>query len=76
MSALFSAYKAVGHVCDSVPFVVNRLGEETFLTVSIEKCFQVFRIDKLAVCLVSNSIDGKILAIEVCNCINRYQLLL
>jgi hypothetical protein len=65
MSALFSAYKAVGHVCDSIPFVLNRLGEETFLTVSIGKCFQVFRIDKLAVCLVSNSMDENISAIEV-----------
>jgi U3 small nucleolar RNA-associated protein 21 len=40
-TALFSPYKAVGHVTDGNPFCINRLGEETFMTVSIGSAFQV-----------------------------------
>lgn len=40
-TALYYPYKAVGYVTDGSPFYVNRLGDETFLTVSIGKSFQV-----------------------------------
>lgn len=40
-TALYYPYKAVGYVTDGNPFYVNRLGDETFLTVSIGKSFQV-----------------------------------
>jgi hypothetical protein len=44
-TALFSPYKAVGHVTDGNPFCINRLGEETFLSTSIGKAFQVLLSD-------------------------------
>lgn len=52
-SALYIPYKAIGYVTDANPFVVTRLGDETFITTSIGKSFQVYRFDKLVVCLVS-----------------------
>ena len=56
--SLYSPYKAVGVVTDGNPFVVNHLGEETFLTTSIGSCFQVYRFDKLTVCLVGKDTPG------------------
>ena len=38
---LYVPYKAVAHVTDGTPFVVNRLGNDIFLTVSIGSSFQV-----------------------------------
>ena len=40
-TALYYPFKAVGYVTDGNPFFLNRLGDETFLTVSIGKSFQV-----------------------------------
>ena len=60
MTSLYSNYKAVGFVTDGNPFAINRLGDETFMTCSIGNCFQVFRLDKLNVCLVSSSAPGPI----------------
>lgn len=40
-TALYYPYKAVGYVTDGNPFFINRLGDETFLAVSIGKSFQV-----------------------------------
>lgn len=60
MSSLYSPYRAIGYVCDCNPFSVNRLGEEIFVTVSIGKCFQVFRLNKLVACLVSKTAPGVI----------------
>ena len=42
--ALYVPYKAVAHVTDGKPFVVNRLGNDVFLTVSIGNSFQVYRL--------------------------------
>ena len=39
--ALYVPYKAVGYVTDGNPFVVNRLGNETFINVTIGRSFQV-----------------------------------
>jgi U3 small nucleolar RNA-associated protein 21 len=60
MSSLYSPFRAIGYVCDSNPFAVNRLGEEIFITVSIGKCFQIFRLNKLVACLVSKTVPGSI----------------
>ena len=67
MKSLYVPYKAVGYVADDVPFVINDLGGELFLSVSIGKAFQVYRLDKLQVCLVSRQIDGngKISSLQV-----------
>ena len=58
MASLYTPYKAVGYVTDGNPFVINRLGDDTFLTTSIGKAFQVYRFDKLTVCLVSRPTPG------------------
>lgn len=64
MSCLYSPYRAIGYVCDSNPFVINRLGEEIFITVSIGKCFQIFRMNKLVACLVSKTAPGAISGLQ------------
>lgn len=60
MTSLYSPYRAIGYVCDGNPFTINRLGEEIFITVTIGKCFQIFRLDKLVACLVSKNAPGEI----------------
>ena len=41
MSKLFQAYRAIGLVTDGNEFTVQRLGKETFVTVTLKKSFQV-----------------------------------
>ena len=42
MSApLFQPFRALGYITDSVPFSVQRLGRESFVTVSVGKSWQV-----------------------------------
>lgn len=65
MTSLYSPYRAIGYVCDSNAFSVNRLGEEIFVSVSIGSSFQVFRLNKLVACLVSKNAPGKISSIQV-----------
>ena len=62
MAALYAPYKAIGMVTDGNPFVVNRLGDETFLMTSIGSMFQVYRLDHLTLCLASQSVIGRIKA--------------
>jgi len=38
---LYSPYKAIGYVCDDVPFCINYAGEEIFLYTSLRNYFQV-----------------------------------
>ena len=38
---LFQPFRALGYITDSVPFSVQRLGRETFVTVSVGKSWQV-----------------------------------
>ena len=63
MASLYSSYKAIGYVTDGNPFSVNRLGDDNFLTTSIGTSFQVYRTDRLAVCLVSQPCSGVIRSI-------------
>lgn len=65
MSALYAPFKAIGYVTDENPFKINRLGDEIFLTVSVGHHFQVYRVNKLTVCLVSKRCPGLIKALEV-----------
>ena len=62
---LYMPYKTVGLVCDKAPYFVNRLGSETFLTVPIGNCFQVFKVDRLAAVLVSKPAPGPISCLQV-----------
>lgn len=64
MSSLYSPYRAIGYVCDSNAFSVNRLGEEIFVTVSIGRCFQIYRLNKLVACLVSKAAPGNIAGVQ------------
>ena len=64
MTSLYTPYKAIGYVTDGNAFSVNRLGNETFLTTSIGKSFQVYKVDHLRVCLVSKLANDKISCIE------------
>lgn len=66
--ALYVPFRVLGQVTSELPFALNRLGDEYFLTVSIGKSFQIFRTDRLAVCLVSKPVPaGEISLIQVHN---------
>ena len=41
---IFEPYRAIGYITDNVPFVVQRRGLETFVTVSVGKSFQIFNV--------------------------------
>lgn len=63
---LYAPYKAVGYVTDGVPFVVNQLGDELFLLVSIGRAIQIFKLDRLTSCLVSQQLPSAITSLVVC----------
>eukprot|EP01038_Epipyxis_sp_PR26KG_P010444 gene10444-14028_t len=63
-TALYTPYKSIGLVTDGNPFVINRLGEEIFLVLSIGKTFQILRFDRLTTCLVSRTAPGKIQSLQ------------
>eukprot|EP01035_Chromulina_nebulosa_P017969 gene17969-23600_t len=62
---LFSPFKAIGYVTDGKPFVVNAMNSENFIYTIIGKSFQIFRFDKLRVCLVSSPAPGNISSLQV-----------
>jgi hypothetical protein len=68
---LYLPYKVVGVVVDNAPFVVNAMGEETFLTAPIGKMFQVFRADRLTPVLVSKAAPGPISMLQVRSFVSR-----
>jgi hypothetical protein len=41
---IFEPFRALGYITDNVPFVVQRRGIETFVTVSVGKSFQIFNV--------------------------------
>ena len=38
---VFKPFRALGYITDDVPFVVQRRGKETFVTVSVGRAWQV-----------------------------------
>jgi U3 small nucleolar RNA-associated protein 21 len=72
--ALYEPFRVVGLVSDDIPFVLQKLGDETFLYTVVGNCFQVFKTDRLVVCLVSRPAPGKINAIQVSFCSCFYEL--
>lgn len=44
---IFEPYRAVGYITSGVPFSVQRLGTETFVTVSVGKAFQIYNVFQL-----------------------------
>ncbi|OMO94083.1 hypothetical protein CCACVL1_06188 [Corchorus capsularis] len=60
---IFEPYRAVGYITSGVPFSVQRLGTETFVTVSVGKAFQIYNCSKLNLVLVGPQLPKKIRAL-------------
>ncbi|KAI3414794.1 WD_REPEATS_REGION domain-containing protein [Psidium guajava] len=60
---IFEPYRAIGYITAGVPFSVQRLGTETFVTVSVGKAFQVYNCAKLSLVLVGPQLQKKIQAL-------------
>ena len=42
---IFEPYRAIGYITSGVPFSVQRLGTETFLTITVGKAFQIYNVN-------------------------------
>lgn len=60
---IFEAFRAIGYITSGVPFSVQRLGIETFVTVSVGKAFQIYNCAKLNLVLVGPQLPKKIRAL-------------
>uniref|UniRef100_A0A2P2KH70 Uncharacterized protein MANES_18G125600 n=1 Tax=Rhizophora mucronata TaxID=61149 RepID=A0A2P2KH70_RHIMU len=60
---IFEPYRAIGYITSGVPFSVQRLGTETFVTVSVGKSFQIYNCAKLNLVLVGPQLPHKIRAL-------------
>ncbi|KAH6765883.1 transducin family protein / WD-40 repeat family protein [Perilla frutescens var. hirtella] len=60
---IFEPFRAIGYITTHVPFSVQRLGTETFVTVSVGKAFQVYNSAKLNLVLVGPQLPKKIRAL-------------
>jgi U3 small nucleolar RNA-associated protein 21 len=65
MSQVFCPFRAIGLYCDSVPFALQKRGNETFIATSIEKSFQIYNCDKLNIVQVGEQHAKKIRAIAM-----------
>jgi U3 small nucleolar RNA-associated protein 21 len=41
---LFQPFRALGYITDDIPFSIQRLGRESFVTVSVGKAWQVWLV--------------------------------
>ncbi|KAK9671649.1 hypothetical protein RND81_12G045000 [Saponaria officinalis] len=57
---IFEAFRAIGYITTSVPFSVQRLGTETFVTVSVGNAWQIYNCAKLNLVLVGPQLPKKI----------------
>ncbi|KAK6143173.1 hypothetical protein DH2020_023521 [Rehmannia glutinosa] len=60
---IFEPFRAIGYITSHVPFSIQRLGTETFVTVSVGKAFQVYNCAKLNLVLVGPQLPKKIRAL-------------
>ncbi|KAG8363632.1 hypothetical protein BUALT_Bualt19G0042600 [Buddleja alternifolia] len=60
---IFEPFRAIGYITTHVPFSLQRLGTETFVTVSVGKAFQVYNCAKLNLVLVGPQLPKKIRAL-------------
>lgn len=60
---IFEPFRAIGYITNSVPFSVQRLGTETFVTVSVGKSWQIYNCAKLNLVLVGPQFPKKIRAV-------------
>jgi len=62
---IFEPFRAIGYItAGGVPFSVQRLGSETFVTVSVGKAFHVYNCAKLNLVLAGPQLPKKIRALE------------
>ncbi|GFZ02665.1 transducin family protein [Actinidia rufa] len=60
---IFEPFRAIGYITSSVPFSIQRLGTETFVTVSVGKSWQIYNCAKLNLVLVGPQLPKKIRAL-------------
>lgn len=60
---IFEPYRAIGYITSGVPFSVQRLGTETFVTVSVGKAWQIYDCAKLTLVLAGPQLPKKIRAL-------------
>ncbi|XP_062115284.1 U3 small nucleolar RNA-associated protein 21 homolog [Humulus lupulus] len=60
---IFEPFRAIGYITSGVPFSIQRLGTETFVTVSVGKAFQIYNCAKLSLVLVGPQLPKKIRAL-------------
>ncbi|KAJ8492909.1 hypothetical protein OPV22_014630 [Ensete ventricosum] len=60
---IFEPYRAIGYITSNVPFAVQRLGTETFVTVSVGKAWQIYNCAKLTLVLGGPQLPKKIRAL-------------
>lgn len=60
---IFEPFRAIGYITSSVPLSVQRLGTETFVTVSVGKAWQIYNCAKLNLVLVGPQLPKKIRAL-------------
>ncbi|KAL3832965.1 hypothetical protein ACJIZ3_007701 [Penstemon smallii] len=60
---IFEPFRAIGYITTHVPFSIQRLGTETFVTVSVGKAFQIYNCAKLSLVLVGPQLPKKIRAL-------------
>ncbi|PIN27151.1 WD repeat protein [Handroanthus impetiginosus] len=60
---IFEPFRAIGYITTNVPLSVQRLGTETFVTVSVGKAFQIYNCAKLNLVLVGQQLPKKIRAL-------------
>ena len=49
---LFAPFRALGYITDDVPFAVQRRGKDSWVTVSVGKCWQLYNYETLRLVLV------------------------
>ncbi|EIE21950.1 WD40 repeat-like protein [Coccomyxa subellipsoidea C-169] len=60
---LFQPFRALGYITDDIPFAVQRLGREAFVTVSAGKAWQVYNCSQLRLSLVGPQLPHTIQAL-------------
>ena len=66
-SRIFQPFRAVGVVSGDVPFSLNSLGTENFVTVPVGNSFHVYNCSDLRLALVSSLVDRPIAAVTSVN---------
>ena len=54
---IFESFRAIGYITNTVPLSVQRLGTETFVTVSVVKAWQIYNVLSLSLCILFNRFD-------------------